>query len=77
MLISEALLDLNSKQGNITAAFVRANLKEGEEVCVSVPRGFTKKWKVLKLKKTLYGLRQFPWAFWKYLVEKMKLSDMP
>ena len=42
-----------------------------------MPRGFEKKGKVLKLKKTLYGLRQSPRAFWKYLVEKMELCDMP
>lgn len=26
---------------------------------------------MLKLKRTLYGLRQSPRAFWKYLVEKL------
>ena len=77
MLILEVLLDLKSKQGDITAAFLHATLKEDEEVYVEMPRGFQKKGKVLKLKKTLYGLRQSPRAFWKYMVEKMEASNMP
>ena len=42
-----------------------------------MPRGFSKKGKVLKLRKTLYGLRQSPRAFWKYLVKKMEACSMP
>ncbi len=46
-----------------------------------MPKGFEQyaknsRKKVLKLKKTLYGLRQSPRAFWKYLTEKMKACDM-
>ena len=36
-----------------------------------------KKGKALKLRTTLYGLRQSPRVFWKYMVEKMELSGMP
>ena len=32
--------------------------------------------KVLKLKKMLYGLRQSPRAFWKYMTSKMELCGM-
>ena len=32
--------------------------------------------KVLKLKKTLYGLRQSPRAFWKYMASKMEICGM-
>ena len=32
--------------------------------------------KVLKLKKTLYGLRQVPRAFWKYMTSKIELVGM-
>ena len=42
-----------------------------------MPRGFEQQGKVLSLKKTLYGLRQSPRAFWKYLVEKMDICGMP
>jgi hypothetical protein len=41
-----------------------------------MPLGFRIPGKVLKLKKTLYGLRQSPCAFWKYLVEKMAICGM-
>ena len=77
MLILEVLLGLKLKQGDVAAAFLHADLGEDEEVYVRMPRGFEKKGKVLKLNKTLYGLRQSPRAFWKYLVEKMELCDMP
>ena len=72
MLILEVLLDLKSKQGDVTAAFLHSDLEEGENVYVEMPTGFRKEGHVLSLKKTLYGLRQSPRAFWKYLVKKME-----
>ena len=76
MLILEVLLGLKSKQGDVTAAFLHADLGEEEEVYVRMPMGFRTPGKVLKLRKTLYGLRQSPRAFWKYMVEKMELCGM-
>lgn len=76
MLILEILLQLKSKQGDVTAAFVHAELDEKEQVYVEMPLGFRQKGKVLKLKKTLYGLRQSPRAFWKYLSEAMVACGM-
>jgi hypothetical protein len=76
MLILEVLLNLKSKQGDITAAFVHADVEEGENIYVEMPHGFKQKGKVLKLKKTLYGLRQSPRAFWLYLTEKMEACGM-
>ena len=38
---------------------------------VKMPLGFWTKGKVLKLKKTLYGLCQSPHAFWKFLTKAM------
>ena len=68
MFILEILLGLKSKQGDVTCAFLHADLEPGENVYVDMPLGFaqyskdgTKK--CLKLKKTLYGLRQSPRAF--------------
>ena len=63
MLILEVLLGIKSKKGNVTAAFLHANLGEDEKVFVDMPQGFEVKGKndsnkALKLKKTLYGLRQ-------------------
>ena len=58
MLILEILLELKSKQGDVTAAFLHANLEENEEVYVKIPGDFEEPGKVLKLKKTLNGLCQ-------------------
>lgn len=76
LLILEILLQLKSKQGDVTAAFLHADLEENEKVYVEMPLGFRKKGKVLKLKKTLYGLRQSPRAFWKYLTKAMRNCGM-
>ena len=77
MFILEVLLGLKSKQGDVTWAFLHANLKPGETVYVDMPLGFNSKSKngkhqVLKLNKTLYGLRQCPRAFWKYITKKLE-----
>ena len=77
MFILEVLLGLKSKQGDVLAAFLHANLDPGETVYVEMPLGFNVnskngKRQVLKLKKTLYGLRQSPRAFWKYMTEKLE-----
>ena len=73
MLILEVLLGLTVKQGDVTAEFLHANIDENEEVYVEMPLGFCQQGKVLKLKKTFYGLLQSPRALWKYLVKKMEL----
>ena len=69
MFILEVLLGLKSKQGDVTCAFLHADLAPDETVYVAMPLGFNNKSKngkrqVLKLKKTLYGLCQSPRAFW-------------
>jgi len=76
MLILEVLLKLKSKQGDVTAAFLHADLNENEKAYVEMPLGFRKPDKVLKLKKTLYGLRQSPHMFWKYLTNAMRACGM-
>ena len=76
LLILEVLLQLKSKQGDVTAAFVHGELGENEKVYVEMPLGFRQKGKVLRLKKTLYGLRQSPRAFWEYLTKAMKNVGM-
>jgi hypothetical protein len=60
----------------VTAAFLHAELDEKEKVYVEMPLGFRQPGKVLKLKKTLYGLRQSPHAFWKFLTDATVASDM-
>jgi hypothetical protein len=72
MLILEILLQLKSKQGDVTAAFLHGKLGPNEKVYVEMPLGFRKQGKVLKLKKTLYGLRQSLRAFWQHLTKAMR-----
>ena len=81
MFILEILLGLKSKQGDVTCAFLHADLEPGENVYVDMPLGFaqyskdgTKK--CLKLKKTLYGLRQSPRAFWKYITQRLETCGL-
>ena len=81
MFILEVLLDLKSKQGDVTCAFLHADLGPEETVYVEMPLGFNVKSKngkrqVLKLNKTLYGLRQSPRAFWKYITEKLEACGL-
>ena len=70
-LILEILLKLKSKQGDLTVAFLHAAVGKDEKIYVEIPLGFRKNGKVLKLNKTLYGLRQSPRMFWKYLSKAM------
>jgi hypothetical protein len=77
MFILEILLGLKSMQGDVTCAFLHADLEENETVYVDMPMGFAQygkngKKQCLKLKKTLYGLRQSPRAFWKYITVKLE-----
>ena len=81
MFILEVLLGLKSKQGDVLAAFLHADLALEETVYVDMPLGFNVKSRngkqqVLKLKKTLYGLRQSPRAFWKYMTEKLEMVGL-
>ena len=64
----EVLLCLKSNQGDVTCAFLYANLASDETVFVDMPLGFNIKSKngkqqVLKLNNTLYGLCQSPRFF--------------
>ena len=81
MIIMEVLLGLNSKQGDVTADFLHVNLGEDEKVFVDMPqdlevKGKNVRNKVLKLKKTLYVLRQSLRAFCKYMTSKIELCGM-
>ena len=81
MFILEVLLGLKSKQGDVTCAFLHGALEPGETIYVDMPLGFNSKSKngkrqVLKLNKTLYGLRQSPRAFWKYITAKLETCGL-
>eukprot|EP00957_Ditylum_brightwellii_P118044 9002732-Ditylum_brightwellii.AAC.1 len=56
-------LGLKSQQVDYTNMFIQATLPPGEEVYMSLPRGWEQPGKVLRLKKSVYGLAQalFVW----------------
>ena len=81
ILIIEVLLVFKSKQGDLTTAFLHAEITKNEKVYVEMTRGFDQfskngLKKYLKLKKTIYGLNQIPRTFWKYLTNKLEHSGM-
>jgi hypothetical protein len=73
MMILSVILNLETHQADITAAFVHATLPPEEEVYIHQPRGFiqpgtsTKSHVLKKLRRALYGLKQAPRHFFKYL----------
>ena len=85
MLILSLILNLQTKQVDYTAAFLHApidkdpnwdtmNLEERNQsrVYIQMPRGFSKLGKVLKLKRSLYGLNQSPHNFFQHLKSKLE-----
>jgi hypothetical protein len=85
LLILSAILGLSTKQVDYTAAFVHAPIdkdpnwesmsseeKARSGIYLHMPRGFYQPGKVLKLKRSLYGLRQSPRNFFKHLKAKLE-----
>jgi hypothetical protein len=85
MLVMSLLMGLSTSQVDYTAAFVHAdidkdpnwdNMTEEERkrsgVYINMPRGFANAHKVLKLKKSLYGLKQSPRNFFLHLKDKLE-----
>jgi hypothetical protein len=66
-------LQLISVQCNITAAFIHARVPATESIHVHQPRGFHcgKGDEVLRLKQTLYCLKQSPRYFFQYVTERL------
>jgi len=71
VMILAAKLGLISVQCDITAAFIHGRVQE--TIYVHQPRGFHRGQgdEVLKLKRTLYGLKQSPRYFFKYFTERL------
>ncbi len=72
---------LISKQADVTAVFLHATLEGDKKVFVKVPLGFKQHWSnrkfnVLCLKNTRYGLHQSPHVFCKYLTKKFVNSGL-
>ncbi len=68
IMVLAAKLGLVSVQCNITAAFIHGRVPAHENIYVHQPRGFDRENRnqVLKLKQTLYGLKQSPCYFFQY-----------
>ena len=72
VMIPTALRGWKLVQCDITAAFIHALLKPGEEIYVHQPRGFKLKDNhALKLRCSLYGLHQAPRYFFEYFTERL------
>ncbi len=80
MLILSVILGLSTKQVDYTCAFLHAPIDRDPDwdqltaaeqakrgVFVDMPRGFSEPGKVLRLKKSLYGLKQSPRNFFQHL----------
>ena len=64
---------------DVKGAFLHGEFTDGEEIFMEVPRGFEKHYEgnvVLRLLKTIYGLKQAAMTFWKMLLRCMKNMDM-
>jgi hypothetical protein len=66
-------LNLKTVQVDFEAAFTHADLEE--DVYIEMPRGFQEEGKVLKLKKSLYGLTQASRNWFLHLKEKLEDQD--
>jgi hypothetical protein len=69
LLVLSIVLKLHTKQVDYTLAFCQAPIDT--DVYVEMPRGFKQDGKVLKLKRSLYGLRQSPKNFFQHLKENL------
>ena len=73
LLILSIHLNLSTMQVDYTSAFLHATLND--EVYVEMPRGYKSPGKVLKLNRSLYGLRQSPRNFFLHLKSKLEGLD--
>ena len=70
MLVLSQVQGLATRQVDYTMAFLHAPIDS--KVYVEMPKGFQQQGKVLKLKKSLYGLKQSPKNFFSYLSENLE-----
>ena len=76
LLICTATLGLATKQVNYTLAFVQEKLdKKDPPIFIKMPRMFKKLGHVLKLKRSLYGMRQSPLNFYLDLKKGLEQRD--
>ena len=71
MFILEVLLESKSKQEKYYGYVCTCCCGRGFKYFVGVSRGFRKKGKLFKLRKTLHHLQNISHGFWKYLTQKL------
>ena len=71
LLILSLVLELETQQVDYTAAFTHAPIGDKDVYC-EMPRGFSQPGHVLKLKKSLYGLKQSPRNFFNFIKGKLE-----
>jgi hypothetical protein len=77
LMILATKLELFTAQADITAAFVHAELDEGEEIYVHQAAGFKRGQDlVCKLNRSVYGLRQSPMNFFRYLSDHIRAEGL-
>jgi hypothetical protein len=72
-LILFVILSLTNKQVAYTAAFVQAELSEGERIYIDMLRGFPQAGNVLQLQHVLNGLKQSPRTWFEHLKTKLEI----
>ena len=65
LLILSVILNLSTTQVDYTCTFLHAPVTD--DIYVEMPKGYQQKGKVLKLKRSLYGLKQSPRNFYLHL----------
>jgi Reverse transcriptase (RNA-dependent DNA polymerase) len=73
MLVLSQILGLSSRQVYYSAAFIHAPIFD--EVFVAIPRGFSEPGMVLKLRRSLYGLKQSPINFFQHLKSNLQKCE--
>ena len=73
LLILSIHLNGSTMQVDYTSAFLHADIED--KVYVEMPRGYKDQGKVLKLNKSVYGLKQSPRNFFLYLKSKLETLE--
>lgn len=79
ILILIAMTGFITDVNDVKGAFLNGTFSNGEKLCMEVPQGFHKYYGyevVLMLLKTMYGLKQAAYEYWKALLKAMKSLGM-
>ena len=77
ILVLMIMADWSDYLADVNGAFLMGDFEDDdEEIYMEIPKGFEKKYaldKVLRLLKTIYGLKQAARMFWKLLLKAMRV----